>query len=700
MKKSPNNKHGLNKKSVDKISNDAGFPLWIGIILVFSLGLIIYSNSFDCSFHFDDKNNIIENTSLRDLTNPGKIWNESKLGKTRFIPYLSFALNYKFGNLDVWGYHLVNLLIHLLNAYLVYWLTILVFTSPNLREHHLARHKYFIAPVVALLFVSHPLATQSVTYIVQRMASMAAMFYFLSVALYIKARFSESKSFQKQILFAGAFASALLAMFSKENAFTLPITILLTELILFRKVALPFRLTDYRHLALLATAAGFFVFAMIRLASALFDPLLPTGGNHFTVTPLSYLLTQFPVIVKYIRLLFLPVNQNLDHDIQMSETLLDFTTLSSLLMLVSIVVLAIRLYRNHKIFTFGIFWFFIALSIESGVIPIEDLMFEHRTYLPSFGFFLTVTSGIFYFLWDKYKGMAIALLMLMIVSNSILTFKRNNVWKNELTLWNDAVSKSPEKARPYLNRGVANWDRGNRKQALEDYQKAVQLSPGNYSSAHFNLAVAFESFGQWDLAIENYNKTISLSPQNAEARSGLGVCYSNKGMADKAIAEFTSAIKLFPGNSRYYYNRGNTYMNNKQWIEAEADFSTAIRLDPQYIDAIINRATLYGMNGQAEKAIADCSRAIELDPGATKAIFNRAVTYFNAGMWNEAILDYSTYMQLMPERIDIFYNRGVAYLNTGQMEMAINDFNKVLSMDPNNQQALNNRAIAAARLSK
>ena len=160
----------------------------IALAVVVLLGIIIYSNSFNCSFHFDDAQSIVNNKDIQNLHDVKAIMNA--VG-TRFVSYYTFAINYHFGKLNVWGYHFVNVLIHLINACLVWWFAFILFATPGLKNSPLLKYRRSLAFITALLFVSHPLATQSVTYIVQRMTSLAALFYLLSIILYIKARITD-----------------------------------------------------------------------------------------------------------------------------------------------------------------------------------------------------------------------------------------------------------------------------------------------------------------------------------------------------------------------------------------------------------------------------------------------------------------------------------------------------------------------------
>ena len=219
----------------------------VGLAIIILLGILIYSNSFGCSFHFDDFPNIIENTKIRNLTDIKAWWH---FYPSRHVSIFSFVLNYHFFKLDVRYWHLVNLVIHLINTCLVWYLTLLIFSSPFIKNHEIARQKKVLAFFTALLFVSHPLATQSVTYIVQREASMVAMFYFLSIAFYMKARLSGNGNVSNYLLFTGSFISAVLAMFTKENAFTLPFAIVLIEIFFLRTKKLTINFKDVRVLLL------------------------------------------------------------------------------------------------------------------------------------------------------------------------------------------------------------------------------------------------------------------------------------------------------------------------------------------------------------------------------------------------------------------------------------------------------------------
>jgi len=651
-------------------------PLGLGIIIL--LGSLLYSNSFNCSFHLDDAINIVDNPDIRNLYDVKTWWNHNS---SRPIPFFTFALNYHFGQYQVWGWHLFNLIIHLINAVLVWWLSTLMFSSPALKDHPLHQHKSMLALLTALLFVSHPLATQSVTYIVQRMASMVALFYMLSVALYMAGRLRENSSVSKYLLFAGSFGSAVLALLTKENAFTLPFAILLVEICFLNTKRLSINFKNKGILLLLAAASGVILFALMKYSVGnFFKPIAPDSVNDYrTITAYNYLLTQFSVIVKYIGLLLLPVHQNLDHDILLSNHFFELSTVLNFGLLLSLFLAGIFFFKNHRILSFGIFWFFLTLSIESSIIPISDLIFEHRTYLPSLGFFLILSSGIYTLLYDKNKSLALALFVLIIGSNSILTFQRNKVWKDDLTLWNDVVSKSPNKARGYNNRGSLLYLEKKYEQAIKDIDKAIALKP-MYADAYYNRGVYFNNENKYEQAINDFNKAIALKPNYVDAYNNRGTTYNSMGKHELALKDFQKTLELNPKHTNAWFNCGNALQKMGESEKAIDAYSRVLELDPQYVKAYDERArALININKTAE-ALKDFDKAIEIDPGNVNVYNNRGTLHYQEKRYEAALSDYSKAITLKPDFAGAYFNRGATENTLGQKTAACQDLKQAADL--------------------
>jgi len=501
LKKAKKKEKGIPPKGKEQGINRQFLWRSVSIVLICLLGIVAYSNSFDCSFHFDDAPTIEENSAIRNISDVKAWWG---FYSSRPIGFLSFALDYHFHRLNVWGYHLVNLAIHIANAVLVWWLVMLTMATPVMKAQPVSRHKGAMALFTALLFVSHPLATQSVTYIVQRLASLATLFYLLSLALYVKGRLGEGNKERRVLFFyTGSILCAVLGMLTKEIVFTLPFALILYEYSFIRTGAWKINIKD-RGIQIPVIILGIFVVLFfLNFSVDIFNPIPPllNQSYDYPITAWEYLLTQFSVILTYIRLFIVPVNQNLDYDYPISHSLLEWHTLFGLLSLAGILVLGILVFRRYRLIAFGIFWFFLTLSVESSIIPIsQNVIFEHRTYLPGFGFFLVMTGAFFYFLYDRYKQVAVGIMALMILTSTVLTFERNKVWKTEYSLWADGITKSANKPRPFNSYGKVLADAGHSSEALTYYDKAIKVSPHFYK-AYNNRGVAYWSLGNYKQAI-------------------------------------------------------------------------------------------------------------------------------------------------------------------------------------------------------
>ena len=200
------------------------------LLLIILMGSFSYSNTLNDSFHFDDFTFIIENPDIRNIGDMSSIFTTVLPQSSRFITFLSFAINYRIHGLDVFGYHLTNLIIHLISAVLVWWFVLLLCKCPKIDLDYSDEDAVLLALFTALVFVVHPVQTQAISYISQRFASLATLFYLACVCFFIKARLDlKVKKLNGIIFFALSATAMMLAMFTKEIAITLPIIILIID---------------------------------------------------------------------------------------------------------------------------------------------------------------------------------------------------------------------------------------------------------------------------------------------------------------------------------------------------------------------------------------------------------------------------------------------------------------------------------------
>lgn len=503
------------------------------ILLISLAAFAAYSNTFGVPFHFDDMENIYTNPLVKDLSyfvHPSRadgigmpsdlrmMWNTRRFG------YLTFALNYELGGLDTTGYHIANLLIHVFAAVAVYLLVALAFRTPRMQGSSAEKHAGLIALFSGLLFAVHPVQTQAVTYIVQRFASMAALFYVASLVLYAKFRLAPGR--RAAAYYALGLVSALLAAATKETAFTLPVAIVLFEVIFFSG---PVRKR-------MLYALPFFIpmvvipFSLLAVKGPLGDILSGAGmtaAQGDVPSRLQYLFTEFRVIVTYIRLLFLPANLNLDYDYPSYSSFLDIHVALSFVFLALTagtgVFLLVRSRRSEpalRLVAFGIFWFFVTLSVESSIIPIADVIYEHRLYLPSIGAITAFTAAVFLFTdrigGEKAVRTAAAALVLASIVLAVATYQRNAVWQSKVSLWEDVVRKSPLKARPRNNLGESYNDEGRFEEAMEQFKAAVRLDP-LFEEAHLNLGLAYMGRNELEKAAQEFKYVLMINPQSRQA---------------------------------------------------------------------------------------------------------------------------------------------------------------------------------------
>ncbi len=668
----------------------------VAMLVIAAATVLAYSNSFDASFHFDDLRNIVRNQSLREL---GRQWPPSG---NRWVGFLSFALNYRFGGLEVFGYHLVNLLIHVCNGLLVFWLAAITLRTPALRSAEAGPLVRGYLPLAAgLLFALHPVQTQAVTYIVQRFASLATLLFLVSLALYAQARLSleadRPSKRSARFLYCLSIVAAGGAMKTKEISFTLPFVAAGYEWLLFR---------PRRRLLLLVPLAATALLVPLGLAIQDQNLVLADASHVVAETPLIprsvYLLTQSRVVVTYLRLLLLPVGQNLDYSFRLSHSLADPGVLLALAILAVVATTAVLLLRRARetnraegvLVFLGIGWFFVTLSVESTVIPIRDVIFEHRMYLPSVGAAVAFGTALLWIVEQLALRLAPTLqatVALSITAGSlgVATHARNVIWKDELSLWSDVVAKSPEKARAHNNLGTAYQTRGLPDDAAREHLAAIRIDP-EYADAHDNLGNAYKAQGRIDEAVTEYREAIRLAPGSAEAHSNLGATYAANGQIDDAIRECLEAVRLDPRDAGTHNNLGNAYKAKGRLDEAAAEYREALRLAPGLAEAHGNLGNAFLANGRLDEAFSEFREALRLAPDGAGAHYNLGRAHHSRERLDDAVREYREAIRLAPGLACAHTDLGNAYHAKGQIDDAAREYREAIRLEPGRAEAHNN----------
>lgn len=577
-------------------------------MVIVVIGWAAYINSFQAPFVYDDLGNIVTNRDLQAF----KFGEVSSYMGTRSLPHASLALNYRVGQLNVFGYHLANWLIHVLATLVLFWLSLALarICYRQVRTYRLAgltwdTHIVF-ALFVSLIFVSHPLATEAVTYTIQRIVSLTVLLYLLAMATYVKFRLpGKSRRWPWAVL---SLATTLLAMHSKEIAFTIPLAIAGLELCFFlpREVATTdkfYRRRIWTRLFFLLPWLALLLYLPWRLYGYL---ILPSGGSAIPadvtgsvdaaaavssgIIPLSravYLMTQSGVLFTYLRLLIFPMGQSIDHDYVIHYSLFDIPALAGLLAVVGLLALTLWLWPRRRLMSFGIGFFFLNMAMESSVLPLLEVVAEYRLYLPLVGFAL-VAGDMLVFLhtkiirWKILQATAVVIILLL----AVLTFQRNNTWRDPVLLWQDAVAKAPDKARPHNNLGTLLLEQGKYIEAASHFQQAVEIDP-RYAHAHNNLGTAFGMMGRLEEAVVEYQRVLELNPNIVTASINLGIVYLKQeqlgkaeGQLTKAAAQLESVVQRDPRSARARAILGTVYVQQGKLEAAREQFEKVLEINP------------------------------------------------------------------------------------------------------------------------
>jgi len=582
-------------------------------VSLFLLILITYSNTFDASWHFDDESNILENKSLHltalNLENIKKTffasWKKGDAKLYRPAACLSFALNYCFGGTEVYGYHMVNLIIHVLSSIFLFLFVYHTLSLPLLKERY-GLNSYFIALLATVLWAINPIQTQAVTYVVQRMTSMAGMFSIMAMYFFLKGRISPQNPL-KAIHYFICCACGILALGSKENAVMIPMLMLLYDLFLIKGITRK-SIKRYSFFLLIAVIVCL-ALALLLAGPSIFNPksLVSNYQNRgFTLS--ERLLTEPRIILFYVSLLLYPMPDRLclEHDITLSTGF--FTPVSTLISIVAIALilgLAVAYAKKRPFISFCIIFFFMNHLVESSVFPLE-LIFEHRNYYPSMLFFVPVaillSMGISYFSSKRYFQVLIAgFVIFVLIGWGHGAYLRNSVWQSDETLWSDCAGKCPELSRPHHNLGVYYGKKNMLKSAISEYLTALSKKNRNNLVArnwtYYNLGAIYQKLGKDDEALFYYNQAQKYQPHFAPTHVGKGVLFMRKGRYKEAASAFEKAIVSDACNVSAYGNLGFLFLLTGETEKAIDNLRIALEKSPQNAKAMRHLGVAYKLKG-------------------------------------------------------------------------------------------------------
>jgi len=545
----------------------------------------------------------------------------------RPVACLTFALNWYLGKDSVTGYHAVNIIIHILSAFFLYLTILNLFNSPKLKDKF-NESEHFIALLTAVLWAINPIQTQTVTYIVQRMASLAAMFYILSIYFYIKARVIDSLK-NRIFLIIGCVLSFIFAIGSKENAAMLPLSLFLVEIVFFQDMS-----SQKTRRLFLGIAAGSGVLVLI--IGLLFfmkgDPFYFLKGYDYR--PFSFvqrLMTEPRIVIYYLSQIFYPVPNRLsiEHDVLLSTSLFKpWTTLPAILIILLLIGTGLFLVKKRPIIAFAILFFFLNHIIESSIIPLE-LVFEHRNYLPSLFLFFLVSVWVKWLI-DYYREKQFSMYIIIVSFVTILliglgtgTYIRNMAWATEKSLWEDAMHKAPRSARPLTNLA---WEMSYGKNAkaenydlaLKLYKKSLSLQKSRELSNPVilnNMAGIYLRKGESQKAVELMEKALDINPDYNRGRYDFIQILITSGKWDEASKNADRLISKAKNHEGYLNIKGFILLKQKRPEEAIEYFQKSLKIAPNFKTTLMYMGSALSLSGYYSRADWFLNRAAQKSSG-------------------------------------------------------------------------------------
>ena len=706
------------------------------VTMLILISMLVYFNSLKGSFQFDD----VPLIKSHWLVNTDAFFNHPRSGNigNRPVLYWTFALNNQLARHQVFGFHLINLALHIGVTLLVFF-TIWRTTHLN---NDFKKSSWAFPLATALLFALHPLNTDSVSYISSRSSLLATFFYLLTLFIFLNLFCLRKNAHlaKKLVVSILVLLGMYLCVATKLIGATLPVILVVWYWSFIGRKQFP----DFHQKALnsKSVAIGLTLVAAVSIGIILFGDswiFIASDQGFELYGQAPYFLVQLKVIVFYYLKLFLfPFNLNVDNGFPFSSPMTDPTIIFSGLIILTI-ILAVLKWKNVWVVV-GTTWLFITLAPTSSFIPLNDLAVEHRMYLPmSLGLSLVAGAGIKTIpaLWR------LRLLVVLLAGLGITTATRNADWVNEISLWKDSAKKNPFSPRPHNNLGKGYYEKGDLAQASYHLEKSVANiprfvakqyniqdpksflerrgiiagkdngnkleSPGSLKimaelvEPHYNLASVYLDQERLDDAEKEYLKTLALRPGNFSSRIGLSSVYNRKGLYNQAMASLELAIKENLSNADHSFalarlNLGELYGKTGKIENAITQWEAALKIDSSLLHAHFNLGTAYMMTGKFELAVNAFKHCLKLNSRYEPALFNLAKVYQKQEKWDESTRQFKSFLEVTGPRPSAYAQIGFNFNRQADWNNAQEFLKKSVSLQPNNFNARISLAETLANL--
>lgn len=600
--------------------------LWVIVFIIVSF--LIFGNSLKNSFVYDDELVVKDNVFLQQvIKNPVLLFSKEYFkssGENTFRPIvtLSYALDCLIWQFNPLGYHLTNVVIHLLNSILIYLFLIFLF-----KLFDSGKKVNFLAFSVGAIFLVHPIQTSVVNCIGFRDESLYVLFLLVSLLAYLK--YIEKS---KIVFYIFSLIFAFISFFAKEFAVIIPFFILLINLFLKeKKIKTKYLWVGFVFVVLVYLLVLYYWIIPVSSSAGLrFDRAYRAIGDLQTTV-----FTTVTIFSSYLKLFVLPINLMEERVVIAINNFFNFKFFVSFFILIGLFVLGIINFKKNKLLFFSIFWFFICLIPFNNIFPhIAHFMAERYLYLAIVGF------GLFFaIVLEKITGgnkkILVSILIVYLFFLSILTIQRNFVWKDSLTFWQDRARYQPMTQRGYASLGYVYFEKGLNDKAIEQLELGIKLEP-NYPDNYHNLGKVYFKLKKYELAQERLKKAIEVDPKFYKAYNDLGRLYLAENNFDSAFENFNKSLELQPYNLEVYNNLGKLFFLKKDFVSSNNYYFKALELNSTNQYVLNNLGINFYNLGDFKKADEYYSKAINVKSDFVDGMVNLAVLYMNQKRYNEA----------------------------------------------------------------
>jgi len=587
------------------------------LFLIIILGFVVYANSLSGKFIWDDYVYVKDNTHIKSWSyitnifteNVGRGYAEATDASNFYRPLqmLTYMVDYSLWGLNVFGYHLTNILLHILVGLCLYWLVVNIFESRPL------------ALITALLYIAHPVHVEAVTSIAGRADSLSALFILLSLIFYIKIPpYLKASPYILTLLFF------LCALLSKESAAVFPLVLLLYHYTFKKKINL--------SLFLSVLGALFLYFLIKLLLPGLSLPRTANIASMFQRIP-----GFFVALANYSRLLLLPTNLHVYY----GDWIFSFTdkkTIAGILIFCFLLWCAFKNRRKDALVFFSVVWSLIFLLPVSNIYKINDsFMKEHWLYLASAGFFLVIARWMV----ELYENKTTKFIGLFCITGALIfysfcTIKQNNYWQGPIGFLKRSLYYSPDYSTFYNELGREYENLGKFEEAAGYYKKALQINQ-NLTGIYYNLAIVYEKAGKYRESIIAYRQILKKDPENVNVYYIIAGLYNKINDKEKSTAMYNRAKELRIKFYQRYLELADNYKKSGKEKEAITSYEKALEFTPKNLILYDELANLYISEGEFKKAVAVLKKSLEINPNIGVTHNNLAVAYYYTKQYDLAV---------------------------------------------------------------